>query len=211
MPFKAPEREYRALAAPLAVPLEGASKRIESDFYVEGYASTFTVPYLLFEDVDGTKYYECVDRNALVGCDMSDVIMMYNHESRVYARQSNGSLIVEPNDKGIFIAADLSRTALAQSLYEDIKAGMLTKMSWAFTIDYANGGDTWEDTADGGVLHRICKVKKMYDVSAVNMPADNDTDISARSLVKGRTDLKQLEQLEKRKAILELKTKILTM
>ena len=55
-----------------------AEKRIDTDFYVEGYATTFDKPYLLYE-WDGNKYYERIDRNALAGADMSDVIMQYNH------------------------------------------------------------------------------------------------------------------------------------
>ena len=46
MPFKT-DREYRALAAPLSV--QAAAKRIDTEYYVEGYATTFDKPYLLYE------------------------------------------------------------------------------------------------------------------------------------------------------------------
>ena len=131
MPIKK-EREYRTLAAPLTA--GAAEKRIQTDFYVEGYATTFNVPYLLYEFEDGTKYYERIDAHALDGADMSDVIMQYDHEGRVFARQSNKTLILEPDTKGLMIAADLGRTDLARGLYQDIEAGMITKMSWAFTV-----------------------------------------------------------------------------
>lgn len=91
MPIKK-EREYRTLAAPLTA--GAAEKRIQTDFYVEGYATTFNVPYLLYEFEDGTKYYERIDAHALDGADMSDVIMQYDHEGRVFARQSNKTLIL---------------------------------------------------------------------------------------------------------------------
>lgn len=81
---------------PLLIPT-AAEKRIDTDFYVEGYATTFDKPYLLYE-WDGNKYYERIDRNALAGADMSDVIMQYNHEGKVLARLSNGTLGVEAND-----------------------------------------------------------------------------------------------------------------
>ena len=68
---------------PLLIPT-AAEKRIDTDFYVEGYATTFDKPYLLYE-WDGNKYYERIDRNALAGADMSDVIMQYNHEGKVLA------------------------------------------------------------------------------------------------------------------------------
>ena len=54
MPFKT-DREYRALAAPLSV--QAAAKRIDTEYYVEGYATTFDKPYLLYEFEDGTKFY----------------------------------------------------------------------------------------------------------------------------------------------------------
>lgn len=85
---------------PLLIPT-AAEKRIDTDFYVEGYATTFDKPYLLYE-WDGNKYYERIDRNALAGADMSDVIMQYNHEGKVLARLSNGTLGVEANDNGLF-------------------------------------------------------------------------------------------------------------
>lgn len=126
------EREYRTLAAPLVA--ANTNKRIDTDFYVEGYATTFNQPYVLWELEDGTKFYEVIDRHALDIADMSDVIMQYDHEGRVFARQSNKSLIIEPDDHGLFIAADLGRTDLARGLHQDISAGMINKMSWAFVV-----------------------------------------------------------------------------
>ena len=72
MPIKK-EREYRALAAPLTA--QSATKLTPTEYYVEGYATTFDTPYLLYEFEDGTKIYERIDAHALDGADMSDVIM----------------------------------------------------------------------------------------------------------------------------------------
>lgn len=131
------------------------------------YATTFNAPYLLYEFEDGTKIYERIDAHALDSADMSDVIMQYDHEGRVFARQSNNTLILEPDVKGLFVAADLSRTDLARGLYQDISAGMITKMSWAFTVA--------EESYDRETHTRtILKIKKVYDVSAVSIPANND-------------------------------------
>ena len=154
MPVKK-EREYRTLVAPLVAQSSG-EKRIQSECYVEGYATTFNAPYLLYEFEDGTKIYERIDAHALDSADMSDVIMQYDHEGRVFARQSNNTLILEPDVKGLFVAADLSRTDLARGLYQDISAGMITKMSWAFTVA--------EESYDRETHTRtILKIKKVYD------------------------------------------------
>ena len=107
MPIKK-EREYRALAAPLTA--QSATKLIQTEYYVEGYATTFDTPYLLYEFEDGTKIYERIDAHALDGADMSDVIMQYDHEGRVFARQSNKTLILQPDYKGLKVAADLGKT-----------------------------------------------------------------------------------------------------
>lgn len=197
------EREYRAITTPLTAMQNSGEKRIDSAYYVEGYATTFDKPYLLYEFEDGTKIYEKIDRNALVGADVSDVIMQYDHEGRVYARQSNGTLVIEPNEHGIFIAADLSKTAGAKELHGDIAAGMINKMSWAFTI--APNGDEYDEKTHTRTIKRI---KKVYDVSAVSIPANGDTEIAARSFAQGRFAAEQQEQLKKRVALLKLKTNL---
>ena len=194
MPLKVKEREYRAVVLPLRLP--EAEKRIDSDYYVEGYATTFDEPYLLYE-IDGIKYYEKIDRNALEGADISDVIMQYDHQGKVLARLSNGTLGIEPTEKGLFIFADLSKSAAAKELYEEIRNGLITKMSWAFTVA--------EDKYNRETRTRtITKIKKVYDVSAVSIPANGDTEISARSWLDGVIEAERREALERRKRILKL-------
>ena len=195
MPVKK-EREYRALAAPLSA--QAATKRIDTEYYVEGYATTFDKPYLLYEFEDGTKYYERIDAHALDGADISDVIMQYDHEGRVFARQSNKTLILIPDHKGLLIAADLGKTDLARGLYQDIDAGMINKMSWAFTVS--------EESYDRATHTRtILKIKKVYDVSAVSIPANADTEISARSFARRSYEAERQERLKRRAAILKIK------
>lgn len=189
------EREYRTLATPLGI--GSGEKRLESECYVEGYATTFNKPYVLWEFEDGTKYYEVIDRHALDSADMSDVIMQYDHEGRVFARQSNKTLLIEPDAKGLFIAADLSKTDLARGLHQDIAAGMINKMSWAFSVE--------EDEYDRATHTRtIKKIKKVYDVSAVSIPANGGTEIAARNYAHRSYEQEQREQLEKRAAALKI-------
>ena len=198
MPVKK-EREYRALAAPLSA--VAAAKRIDTEYYVEGYATTFDKPYLLYEFEDGTKYYERVDAHALDGADMSDVIMQYDHEGRVFARQSNKTLILVPDHKGLLVAADLGKTDLARGLYQDIDAGMITKMSWAFTV--------LEDSYDRATHTRtILKIKKVYDVSAVSIPANCDTEISARNFARRSYEAEKQELLKRRVQLLKIRASL---
>lgn len=135
---------------------------------------------------------------------MSDIIMQYDHQGRVLARKSNGSLIVEPNDEGLFICADLSKSDASRSLFEDIETELVTRMSWAFTVA--------EDSYDRETRTRtILRVKKVYDVSAVSIPANEDTLINARSYFNGVIEEEQQELLKREKQIkrLEIKLKLL--
>lgn len=197
MPIKQ-DREYRTLAAPLSA--QAAAKRIDTDFYVEGYATTFESPYLLYE-IEGTKFYERIDAHALDGADMSDVIMQYDHAGRVFARQSNKTLILVPDHKGLLVAADLGRTDLARGLYQDIEAGMINKMSWGFTVA--------EENYDRQTHTRtILRIKKVYDVSAVSIPANSGTEISARAFADRSYEQERQELLQRRINLLKIRTSL---
>ena len=223
MPAKPEERQYRMMSTPLFVPQNDIAKvtledgteaetptnRFASQCYVEGYATTFEDPYLLFESKwDGWKYYEIIDRHALDEADMADVIFQYDHEGRVYARNTNNTLYFEPNEHGLFIAADLSKTSLARQMYEDIAAGNVTRMSWAF-IPVEE--ETTDDLEAKVSTTRIKRVKKVFDVSAVSYPADPNTEISARNLVNGAIEERLREskrrELDRRRRELALKAK----
>lgn len=196
MPAKPSERQYRSLAVPLNVrAADGATKkRFDTEYYVEGYASTFNDPYVLFEDFDGTKYIEVISPDAFREADMSDVILQFDHAGRVYARMSNGTLVVEPDEHGLFIAADLSRSQGARDLFEEIKAGLITRMSWAFTV-VADEYDRETHTTT------ITRVKKVFDVSAVSLPADPNTEISARNLLNGAIEQSRKELARRKSAL----------
>lgn len=183
---------------PLVTP-KTAEKRIESDHYVEGYATTYSTPYTLAE-IDGVKYQERIAPGALIGADMTDVIMQYDHAGKVLARKSNGTLILVPDDpNGLFIAADLSKSEAARSLYEEIQNGLITQMSWAFVVE--------ADEYDRATHTRtILRIKKVYDVSAVSIPANPDTHISARSWIDGVVDVERRESVERKRKMLKLMT-----
>lgn len=181
--------------------VDSEQKLIDTNYYIEGYAARYE-PYVLFNDGEN-EYYEQFDRGCFANCDMADVIFVYDHAGKVLARTSNGTLIVEPRDEGLFFAADLGKTEAARTLYDEICAGMITKMSWRFTI-----GDCEYDPKTRTFTHHT--VKKIYDTSAVSIPANNDTEINARSWADGVISLRARRDAEheiKRKK-LEIKLKI---
>ena len=192
------ERQVRALQVFAPAP---ETKRLDSNYYVEGYAARYE-PYILYELPDG-PVYERFERGCFDGCDMSDVIFQLNHQGTVFARQSNNSLIVEPDEIGLFTAADLGRTTGARNLYEEISTGMITKMSWGFIV-----GEYHYDQDTRTIVHT--KVKKIFDVSAVSIPANNNTEINARSWADGVIDLaaRSEAELDQRRRKLRLKIQL---
>lgn len=174
------------------------TKRIDSTHYVEGYAARYE-PYILYNDEDG-PVYERFEPGCFNGCDMSDIIFQYDHAGKVMARTGNGSLIVEPDGTGLFVAADLSRTEAARGMYDEINARMVTKMSWRFTL-----GDYYYDQDTRTIVHR--SVKKIYDVSGVSIPANDNTEINARAWVNGEIvqAARSEAELEERRRKLRLK------
>jgi hypothetical protein len=189
MAKKNPNIEYRSLR------LDAVAE--EEKMLVRGYATTFNQPYLLYENEDEIVY-EQVDANAFADADMSDVIMQYDHEGRVFARMRNNTLTVEPDEKGLLIEADLGGTELGRGLYEEIRGGYTDKMSFGFTIstDEVESRDSEDGREE--FLRTITGIKKLYDVSAVSLPANEGTSISARSLdlIDGEIERIRAERLE---------------
>ena len=182
MPIKS-DREYRNMMIEVRAD-EGMD---EEKKVVTGYASTFDEPYRLFGG-EGWEYWEVVDRGAFDETDMSDVIMQYDHRGRVFARTRNNTLEVAPDDTGLHIEADLGGTEIGRALFEEIRGGYTDRMSFGFTVD----GELEEREKDDNGITRftrhITKVGKLYDVSAVSLPANDGTSIDAvaRSLDEAR-------------------------
>jgi HK97 family phage prohead protease len=181
MPINTKDREYREInVTALEVREEQDGKKI-----VEGYATVFDQEYRLWGD-DRFQVMESVDRRAFDEADMKDVIMQYDHEGRVFARISNGTLELKADEHGLKIRADLSGTEIGRQLYEEIRGGYTTKMSFGFKVKKEER--TEERNAETGsiTVHRkITEIKKLYDVSAVSIPANDATEISARNISEG--------------------------
>ena len=174
---------------------------------VEGYATTFNQPYELFRDAWEGKTYiivEQVDANAFADTDMSDVIMQYNHEGRVFARTNNGTLGLDADMKGLHIRANLGGTEIGRQLYEEIEGGYTDKMSFGFRVGKDKVDRTEERDNETGlvtvtVLRTILEISKLYDVSAVSLPANDATSISARSFCDGVIEEIKKDYLEREK------------
>lgn len=201
-------REYRNMTIEVRTPGEGED---EQSKMVAGYASTFEEPYQLYSG-EGWELWEVVDRSAFDEADMSDVIMQYDHVGRVFARTRNNTLKVNPDERGLFIEANLGGTEIGRELYEEIAGGYTDKMSFGFTVT----GDSEErEKNDAGIwiyTRHITSVGKLYDVSAVSIPANDGTSIAADAVTRSISNLTdgvieriQAERLEEEKRALEEK------
>ena len=137
---------------------------------IKGYAVVFNSP----ETYD---YTEVIDEHALDNADMSDVVLRYNHEDTfmVLARTRNKSLNLKVDEKGLFMEATLQEDiSQHRDIYNAIKSGLIDKQSFAFVVD--------EDNYDYDTDTRtITKIGKLFDVSVVDQPFYNATDVSVAS------------------------------
>ena len=178
-------REYRNMN--ITEIAEGSEK---NDYTVEGYASTYE-PYKLLT-IDGVDYYERIEPTAFDDADMNDVVFRVDHEGRVYARTSAGTVDIWRDEHGLGQRTDLSKTQQARDLFADIEAGNYPKMSFAFTV----AEDHFDSDTNTRVIDRIAKV---FDVSPVSFPANPTTELSVatRDYFDGVIEMEKAERLER--------------
>lgn len=184
------DREYRAFE--MRVSQDG-------EMIVEGYAAVFNTETVLYS-YDGIDYKEKIDPDAFQSAQMADVVMNYNHEGKPVARTKNGTLKLSVDEKGLYVTANLAGTEEGRRLYEEIKGGYIDKMSFAFVVS--------EDSYDRDTHTRTVRgIKRLYDVAAVDIPAYDATDISARSWVEAEAEAEREAEARAQK-IKKLKLKI---
>ena len=197
MAYKPNEREYRAVA-PFVIP-DGSDG---DALILRGTPIVFDTPTVICE-YDGIEYKEIIARGALDDCDMSDFILNRNHgqnDSTVFARTRNNSLKYTISDRGLDIEAALDgEDERHRNLHRDVQKKRVDKMSFSFVVREAKYDNVTH-------TRTITKVKKLYDVSAVDFPAYNDTSISARSFFaeEHARELAALERARRRKKLIAL-------
>ena len=180
------DREYRTMEL-RALPSEVEE---EKKYIVEGYASTYE-PYVLLT-MDGIDYKEQIEPTAFDDADLSDVVFRVDHEGRVYARTSAGTVDIWHDEHGLGQRTDLSRTAAAREIFADIEAGNYPKMSFAFRV--AEDGDVYDKKTHTRIIKRI---EKVFDVSPVSFPANPGTElsVSTRDYFDGVIEMERAERL----------------
>jgi HK97 family phage prohead protease len=173
------------------------------DMIVEGYAFKYNQETVLYETSRGFQYREVIEKGALEGADLSDVPFKYNHNDGVFivARTRNGSLELIPDDTGLFIRARFIDTQTGRDFFKMIQERLIDKMSFAFTE-----GSEYEDSyGEDFVVHHVKSFKRIWDVSGVDIPAYDATEIYARSIAvleKRRGEVLERAMQQKRKRMM---------
>ena len=173
----------------------------EEKMEIKGYAAVFNSP-------ETYGYTEVIAPTAFDEADMKDVVLRYNHEDTfmVLARTRNNSLKLNVDEKGLFMEATLQDDIQShRDIFNAIKSGLIDKQSFAFVVDE----DEYDYDTDTRTITRIGKV---FDVSVVDQPFYNATDVSvARNqndeFLTRRDELRKEE--ENKRALQEAKDKLL--
>ena len=170
----------------------------ENKMIIEGYAITFEQPAT--HQYDNRKFTEIIKAGALRKTDMKDVPLRYNHNDNVMimARTRNKSLLLIVDEKGLLIRAELLDTQSNRDLYKSIQAGLIDKMSFAFTVP--EGGDKWS-FGEKETTREVTNIDKLYDVSVVDTPFYDSTSIYARSLELLDSEKRQLDSMSEIEAL----------
>lgn len=177
-------REYRFFAATNFAPVEEEA----GSYTVKGYFTTFNDPYPFGPE----GCFEQIDRNAFSGTDLSDVIFQFDHDGMVLARQRNKTLEIGFDEHGGYCRASLGGCQQGRDLYEAISNGLVDRMSFGFSV--APDGWEWDTNTRTST---ITKVGKLYDVSAVSIPANDGTEIHARSYLDGVIEAEHQELMQR--------------
>lgn len=175
----------------------------EGKMILEGYAIVFEQETLIGDEERGFK--EVISRTALTDTFMKDVPLKYNHMDSflILARTKNKSLVLEVDNIGLKVRAELIDTHSNEDVYKMVRSGLLDKMSFAFTVKK----QSW-DRSGKIPVRRIESIDRLYDVSVVDLPAYDGTSIYSRSLDLVESELRAMELADRDEKAKLIKQKI---
>ena len=172
----------------------------ENEMIIEGYAVVFNQ----ITDLGWCK--EIIDRNAFNGTDMKDCVLKYNHEDSIFilARTRNKSLELTIDDHGLKARAKLIDTTNNRDIYKMIKEGLLDKMSFGFTV----AERSWDYETD---TRTVLRISKLYDVSVVDFPAYEQTEIYTRNKNEDEYKVEREKYFRKKRERIDLEIQLLSL
>ena len=175
---------------------------------IEGYALKFNKRS---QPLMGGYFVETLDSRCLDDTDMSNVVATFNHDESKLLGRSGVNLTLAKDDVGLRFKIDLPNTTLGNDILEEVRMGILSQCSFAFTLPDDNA-DVWTRSNEEGVDYKrtILAIDKLYDVSVVTTPAYQDTNVSvgarSKQAVQKLKDesLMKVRELKRREALRKL-------
>ena len=138
---------------------------------LSGYAVAFNQPS---QPLPFTEY---ISPHAFDNVDFSQVRLLYAHDfNNILARVDSGTLSLKTDDKGLFFVADIPDTTLGNDVYTNVENRNIKGLSFNAQID-PNNGDSWEQGADGKVIHTINHFASLAEISLTPIPAYTETSV----------------------------------
>lgn len=140
---------------------------------ISGYAIVFNKPSKPIPD-GKSSFTEIIDPKALENTDLSDVVMLSNHDySKPLATVKAGTLKLDVDEKGLHFEATLPNTTDGSDTFENVKAGNIDSASFRF----ANASDQWSKDENGNITRTITNIGDIFEISSVTVPAYDDSSV----------------------------------
>lgn len=161
---------------------------------LEGYALMFNQPS---KDLGG--FIEQIDPQALENTDLSQVLFLNDHNFNQPIAKVGSGLTLDVDDQGLHFVVDIDDSVSYEAdLYNLIQKGVVTSMSFGFTLPDDNSGEVWsEDPTTGVVTRLITNIQALYEISAVSIPAYDASSVATRSYEKFINNKKQNNKQDK--------------
>ena len=156
---------------------------------IVGYAAVFDS----WSDPINGWFKEKIDRHAFDDCDMSDVIMCFNHSiNDLLARTTSGTLQLSIDDHGLRFSFEAPHTARGDEMLELVRRGDISQCSFRFSV----AEDVWAYADNSNALEMsertVLKIAKLYDTSLVVYPPYPDTEALMRLKLSIQQDVRDL-------------------
>lgn len=150
------------------------------------------------------NFEEILDARCLDGADMSNVVALINHDMNMPLARTGNNLTLEVDEIGLKFTFTPTNTTYAKDLLENMRAGIVNKCSFAFTVAKDKDAQKWEEK-DNKYIRTIFKIDKLYDVSIVTTPAYEDTEV----VLSERSQQAFEKQLDYKKEVEKLKLELM--
>ena len=178
---------------------QGQAQDKQQSNKIEGYALMFNQPS---KDLGG--FVEVIDPKALDGVDLSNVIMLDQHDySKPLASVKAGTLQLDVDDKGLHFTATIDpNVSYANDTLNNVKNGNINSMSFRFDTD--DGSDSWTRDDNGQITRTVNKIKDLLEVSTVTIPSYNagNVDVDKTSIRSYNQFIESEEQDKMQKTLL---------